>query len=77
MFEKLFSDKYVTKKYIEAGLNFGFAVSELYMGECFGFSSMLDNLENGKTNTLDVVSVRFLLNYSLTLAGVNHCRVKI
>ena len=45
MFKRFLPDKQVAKKYLEAGLKFGSAVSYLYMGECVGFSSMLDKLK--------------------------------
>ncbi len=34
------SDKKVEKYYVEAGAVFGYAVSYLYMGECFGFKRL-------------------------------------
>lgn len=49
MFEKLLSDEKVSKRYTKAGLEFGLAVSYLYMGECVGFSSMLNKLEKWET----------------------------
>lgn len=39
---KLFSDKKIEKKYVQAGTQFGYAVSYIYMGECVGFESMLN-----------------------------------
>ncbi len=36
-------DKYIEKKYIEAGIIFGDNVSYIYMGECVNFESHLNN----------------------------------
>lgn len=42
-FVKLMSDKKVEKRYLSSGASFGDAVSYIYMGQCVGFESMLDD----------------------------------
>jgi len=42
---RLRSDRSVQGKYVEAGREFGDAVSYLYLGECVGFENLLDDLE--------------------------------
>ena len=43
---RFMSDQKVEKRYVSAGAQFGDAVSYLYMGECIGFESMLNRLED-------------------------------
>ena len=45
MFESLLTDRQVIKRYVEAGSQFGVAVSYIYMGECVGFARMLSKWE--------------------------------
>ena len=45
MFERLFSDSFILKRYKKAGLAFGDMVSYLYMGECVGFPEALKRLK--------------------------------
>ena len=45
MLERFMTDKWIEKRYAEAGRIFGDAVSYIYMGECVGFYSMLAKWE--------------------------------
>lgn len=42
LFRKFLSDRSVEKSYVQAGAEFGNAVSYVYMGKCAGFEILLD-----------------------------------